>query len=100
MEGPKLLLPEDQRAGWITAWNRMRDCAVARGFDGVPPVAPTFGDGNTPAPIIRHTDPEDEAGLQGCRFDESLFDREKVAAAVRAQSAPRAPVGTGLMVGP
>ena len=84
---PKLRLPEDQRAGWISAWNRMRDCAMARGFNGVTAVAPSFGDGETPAPAIAQNSLDDDAVLRACPFDETLFDRDKVVAAIAAQAA-------------
>ena len=81
--GPKLRLPEDQRAGWIAAWNRMRDCARVHGFDGVTPVAPTFGDGETPAPVLFGSQPAMAAALESCPMDTSLFDADEVAAAIR-----------------
>ena len=48
-------------------------------------VAPTFGDGRTPGPVIVGRSPEGDAAQQACPFDESLFDAEKVRAAIRAQ---------------
>jgi hypothetical protein len=83
--GPALLLPEDQRAGWITAWNRMRDCMQAHGYHGATPVAPTFGDGRTPGPVITGRSPEGDAAQDACPFDTTLFDTEKVRAAVQAE---------------
>lgn len=83
--GPTYLLPEDQRPGWIAAWNRMRDCAQTRGFDGVTPVAATYGDGRTPAPVVHGSAPEVEAILKACPMDTTLFDAEKVATALREQ---------------
>src|SRR5262245_25717529 len=83
--GPAYLLPEDQRAGWLAAWNRMRDCAQTRGFDGVTPVAETYGDGRTPAPVVHGSAPEVEAILKACPMDTTLFDEEKVETALREQ---------------
>jgi hypothetical protein len=80
---PRPVLPEDQRAGWIAAWNKMRDCAVGHGYEFVPAVAPSYGDGATPAPMLR-VGPQTEAMLQACPFDTSLFDLDKVRAATAA----------------
>jgi hypothetical protein len=80
-EGPKVLLPEDQRAPWIASWNRMRDCALRHGFDGVSPVAPTFGDGRTPSPEIRHR-PGSESVITACPFDGAGLDKKRIEAAV------------------
>jgi hypothetical protein len=82
--GPSYWLPEHQRAGLIEAWNRMRECARAHGFDGLTPVASTYGDGHTPAPIVFGAGPVADAALEACPFDTSLFDEEQVAAAIRA----------------
>jgi hypothetical protein len=82
--GPTLFLPEDQRAGWIAAWNKLRECTLGRGFEGVTPVMPTFGDGQTRAPIIFGAGPIADAALAACPFDTSLFDAAKVQAAADA----------------
>ena len=52
-EDPDRMVRLPESAGpWIDAWNRIRDCARTHGYNGVPPVAPTFGDGRTPAPVV------------------------------------------------
>jgi hypothetical protein len=83
--GPKFLLPEAQRAGWIAAWNKMRDCARAHGFDGITPVQPSYGDGRTPSPVISGSGPHVDAALRACPLDTTLFREEEVHAAIRAQ---------------
>jgi hypothetical protein len=70
-------VPPDQRGPWIEAWNRLRDCALRHGYDGVSPVAPTFGDGNTSAPVVRRSD-GDERVFAECRFDTSRLHSDGI----------------------
>lgn len=79
---PLILLPEEQWAPWIAAWNQMKECAQRHGFDGVDPVSPSFGDGKTVGPGMHPTGPGDEAALAACTFDTSHLDQERVRAAV------------------
>jgi hypothetical protein len=87
--GPKFLLPAEQRAGWIAAWNKLRDCTKAYEFDGVMPVQETYGDGMTPSPVIAGQGPAHDRALEACPFDTSLFDAAKVSAAISDQISNR-----------
>lgn len=49
---PKLLLPPDQRTLWISDWNQMASCMQQHGESWFPNAPSTFGDGNTPAPVV------------------------------------------------
>jgi hypothetical protein len=75
-------LPEDQRRLWIAAWNDMRACAQRHGFDGVAPVASTFGDGRTPAPAVHVAGPNASAALSACPFGTDGLDMQKLPAAI------------------
>jgi len=96
LAGPAFQLPEDQRAGWIAAWNKLRDCARAQGFDGVSPVGDSYGDGRTPAPVIVGSDEVADQALRACPFDTSLFDAEKVAAEISEHSPDLAAAPSGI----
>jgi hypothetical protein len=78
------VLPEDQRQKYIAAWNRMRDCARNRGFDGVMPLGPTFGDGQTPVAAIDMGRPRAGEVLNACPLDTKSFDDEVVKRAITA----------------
>jgi hypothetical protein len=80
---PRPHLPAEQRPLWIAAWNRMRSCTRARGFDGLSPVAATYGDGKTAMPSIDLDRPNAEAALKACPFDASSFDQDKIKRAVQ-----------------
>jgi hypothetical protein len=62
-------LPETQRPLWIAAWNRMRECAMKHGFQGVSGVQPTYGDGKTPTPIVDLDYPNAQTALRACPLD-------------------------------
>lgn len=64
--GPKILLPEGPRQGWIDAYRQMRSCYIAHGFNGAPDVGDSFGDGNTGQPLIDTTQPAYEDAFVAC----------------------------------
>jgi hypothetical protein len=64
--GPKMLLPEGPRQGWIKAYREMRDCYIAHDFTGAPEVADSFGDGKTGQPLIDTTKPNYDKAFLAC----------------------------------
>jgi hypothetical protein len=94
LNGPTPELPEHVRQPWIEAWNEMRSCALSHGYDGVPAVQPTFGDGKTPLPVISIGENNEDLPAV-CPLDLSGVDVEALKAAMIADSLSDAATNTG-----
>jgi hypothetical protein len=81
---PRPVLPEDQRTLFVDAWNRMRSCTQAHGFEGVPSLDSSFGDGSAPMPAIDIGVPGAGEAMNACPIDTAAFDADRVRAAMAA----------------
>lgn len=74
---------EVQREAWIASWNRYRACLIEHGYAGAPAVASTFGDGQTPWPVVDTQAGNYSMAQENCQMDPTGIDREMWAAALR-----------------
>jgi len=83
LTAPRLALPPDQRAAWISAFNAQAVCMHSHGISDFPTAPSSFGDGNTPSPIVggppgSDMDPASaafQAAAVACPFDSSNLDQ-------------------------
>mgnify|MGYP003117211183 CR=1 FL=1 len=84
---PRPELPAPQAQAWAESYERMRSCFQEHGFDGAEAVASTFGDGNTPMPIINAAAPGYAEASPHCRMDFVGVDRDALNAALESAAA-------------